>query len=397
VDHDFYTDPIIPLIEGDWIRSSKGTTLGADNGAGVALMMALLDAGNISHPPIEAIFTSEEERGMVGARAFDVSLLNGRRFINLDSEGEGIITVSSAAGAHLDIVIPVDTIPMPGGLITNRLWIHGLLGGHSGVDIDKGLANANVLIGRLLDTLKNSGYEFYISSINGGTQRNAIPMECEIIISFAEADSQAINALVLQIATTFRSDYPVDGNITIGMERVNPPRSIMTNSSLQRIVDGILSAPNGVLYMSPNIEGLVQTSSNLGVITTSNGTVTLLVFPRSSAPAEQRETLDRFIAVSQSIGAEMLIRNESPAWPFRVNSLLQAQAAAVFKSMYGREVSFEAVHAGLECGIFAEKIPDADIISIGPDIRGAHTPDESLSISSFKRFAEFVVRILESI
>ena len=392
--HDFLKDPIKLIIQGDRV-TADGTTLGADNGAGLAYIMAILASSDISHPPIEALITTDEEQGMTGSEFFDVSLFNGRRFINLDSEEEGVFTVSSAASADVDIIVPVETLPMPLGFASYMLMIKELTGGHSGVDIDKGLANANVLMGRLLQELGGAGAA--VSSINGGSQRNAIPRESAALISFSKNNMQTVQSIISRAEAAFKSAYPNDNNLEITLELTQAPQSVLSAGSLQRVLDGIMRTPNGVLSMNPDIEWLVQTSNNLGIVNTSPNTVTMLNMPRSSSVGEQAETLDKLRSLAGSIGAEAVIGSENPAWPLRVDSPLRNKMAEVFMGLYGAEPSIKAVHAGLECAVFAEKMPDGDFISIGPDISGAHSPDEWMSISSFNRVYEYLVRLLEKL
>ena len=395
--HDFLTDPLKLIVQGDRV-TADGTTLGADNAAGLAYIMAVLASADISHPPIEALITTDEEEGMSGAFFFDVSLLNGRRFINLDSEDEGVFTVSSAASADVDIILPVEISDLPDGFVSYILMVKGLTGGHSGTDIDKGLANANVLMGQLLRELGGAnsagGAGAAVSSINGGSLRNAIPRENAAVISFTEQNLQTVQSIISQAEAAFKSAYPNDANLEISLTLTQTPSGVLSGSSLQRLLNCIELTPNGVLSMSPDIEGLVQTSNNLGVITTSANMVTMLNFPRSSSVGEMEQTLNRLRSLAASVGAEALVYNENPAWPFMPDSPLRDTMAEVYTALYGTEPIIEAVHAGLECSVFAEKMPDGEFISIGPDIRAAHSPDEWMSLSSFNRVYEYLVRLL---
>ena len=396
--HDFIKDPIRLIIQDDRV-SADGTTLGADNAAGLAYIMAVLASQDISHPPIEAIITTDEEAGMKGAISFDVGLLRGRRFINLDSEDEGIFTVSSAASADVDIKVPIENIAMPEGFASYTLMIKGLIGGHSGVDIDKGFANANLLMGQLLRRLSQElgSTGVAVSSISGGSLRNAIPRESTAVISFADNNVQRVQAVISAAQAEFKSAYSHDANLEITLESAQAPAQVFNAASLQRVLDGIEQTPNGVISMSPDIEWLVQTSNNLGVITSSLDSVAMLSFPRSSSVEEQAQTLDRLRSLADSIGSEISISNENPAWPFNPNSPMLDKMTELFITMYGKEPSIEAVHAGLECAAFAEGMPDGEFISIGPDIRGAHSPDEWMSISSFNRVYEYLLKVLQEL
>ena len=310
--HDFEKDPIRPVIDGDWIRA-EGTTLGADNGAGMSIAMAVLASDNLSHPPIEALFTTFEEVGMTGATNFDVSRLQGRQFINLDSGGEGVITVSCASSADIDIAVKLDKQALPKGYVTFETTIKGLTGGHSGVDINEGLANANILMARLLREL-DSCCEIYLSGISGGSMRNAIPRESFATISCKENDLDAIRSSIKQAESAFKSEFPKDGGLSVTFESAEPAESVICRESFQKILDCVLQAPNGVLAMSAHIEGLVQTSCNLGVIVNDEDAVKLLFFPRSSSSSEQADTIGKFKTLAGSQGAEIVVANEKPPW-----------------------------------------------------------------------------------
>jgi dipeptidase D len=388
--HNFLTDPIIPITENDWVYA-PGTTLGADNGAGLAIILAILDATHLSHPPIEALITTEEETTMAGAVGFDASLLYGRRLINLDSMEEGIFTVSSAAMVNADLIIPIETEFVPDGLITYRLTVSGLMGGHSGVDIHKGLANANILMARLLNEIE----DVYVSSIDGGSARNAIPRECTAVISLRNSDS--IYSVVSQMESAFKTEFPFDENLSVTLEEISPAENAMSGESSQTVLDAILQIPNGVLVMSSDIEGLVQTSNNIGAIVTEGNTVMIKCAARSSYIAKLEEILDSIRSIANVTGARVETGNTSPAWPYRANSPLRDKMAEVFNQMYGTPPEIQAIHAGLESAVFALKMPDCDIISIGPDIFGYHSPSERMSLSSFYRTVEFLVNILEQI
>ena len=389
--HDFLTDPIVPVIEGDWIRA-QGTTLGADNGAGMGIAMAALASAAIPHPPIEAVFTTDEEVGMIGASSFDASLLRGRRLLNLDSGVDAVITVSCAASADVDISMPIEKSPPPEGFASYELAVKGLVGGHSGVDIHKGFANANILMARLLKEL--GGPDFRLCRIDGGAQRNAIPRECTAVVACAGSVSGTAKEAAARLEAAFRAEFPNDPGLSVTLEPSGPAISVMTSGNLERITGFILGAPNGVLSMSANIDGLVQTSSNLGVVITGESDVKAQIFPRSSSSAEQAETIRKHLALADSLGIGAKASNEKPPWEYRENSPLRDKAVEVFRAVYCTEPVIQAIHAGLECGIFVEKIQDADAIAVGPVILGAHSPDEKMSLSSFNKLCEAVMRLL---
>ena len=392
VEHDFLKDPIIPIIDGDWVKADR-TTLGADDGGGLSIIMAILASDELSHPQVEAIFTTDEEVGMVGAKAFDLSVLKGSRFINLDSETEGVFTVSSASSVYIQIPISIETETSPEGLAAYKLMVKGLAGGHSGVDIDKGHANANILTANLLNLLEN----IRIASINGGSARNAIPRECEAIILFDESNFTQIEEIVKQAEADYKTVYLSDVDLTVTLEKTDAISMVMSSDSQERVIRGILEMPNGVYSMSPSIDGLVQTSNNLGIVETDEETVKLTNYLRSSSFDDENALIEKIKEHADSIGARAEIAKQYPVWEYREASPLREKLIMVFTDMYGYEPVIEAIHAGLECALFVEKMPDVDIIAIGMDIVGAHSPDERMSISSYDRTYDFLVRLLEEL
>ena len=388
VRHDFLKDPISVIINDDWVKAA-GTTLGADNAGGLSLIMAVL-ASDIAHPPIEAIFTAEEETTMGGAWAFDVSRLLARRFINLDSESEGVFTVSSAGASDINVSIPVEYEITPEGFESYKLLVRGLTGGHSGVDINRGRANANVLAARLLSRLEKAR----AASIDGGSQKNAIPRECTVVISFDRGYFTQIKTVLEQMERDLRSEYPFEEGFNITLQKIDACQTVMSFDSQQTVISGMLLMPDGVLSMSADIEGLVQTSNNLGVVKTDGKTVRLTSFFRSSDIGGCDLGIKKLKGLMEALGAEVEIKNQAPPWEYKENSPLRDTMTAVFKEFYGKDPKVSAIHAGLECAVFAEKIPDCDFISIGMDIRSAHSPDEKMSISSFDRTGGYLAMVL---
>ena len=394
-EHDFLKDPIIPIIDGDWVFA-RGTTLGADNGAGMAAAMAVIASTDISHPPIEAVFTTDEEVGMIGAANFDAALLKGNRLINLDSGADAAVTVGCAASADVDITIPIKKQSFPANHTALELTVKGLVGGHSGVDIHKGFANANVLMARLLkDLFDYNG--IFLSTINGGAQRNAIPRECFAIIACKEDHLDTVIQAAESLETTFRAEFPKEPDLTIIVNPSETGSHVMTAETFGKILNFITTAPNGVLAMSAHIDGLVQTSTNQGVVITGENDVKILIFPRSSSSTEQAETISKYLTLAESLDIKARALNEKPPWEYREESPLRDIAADILCEIYGSKPEIMAIHAGLECGIFLEKIPGADAIALGPLILGAHSPDEKMSLVSFNNICEFLVRILGKI
>jgi len=390
--HDFFVDPIIPVVDGDWVKA-KGTTLGADDASGVSIIMAILAADNLSHPPIEAVLTTSEETDMGGAFYFDTTLLEGKRLINLDSDQEGTLTVSCVSSSTVNMFVPVEFGAVPDGLSTYILVVKGLMGGHSGTDIDKNRANANVLAARLLVAIDSGS--LHVTSIHGGSSKNAIPRECKVVLSFAENDFETIKTKLTHAEVEFREEYINETDLTVILEECEPAEKALNDSTLKKIIAGILFTPNGVLSMSSDYEGLVQTSNSLGIIDTGEEWVTLTSYLRSSLQSERELVLGKMNSLADVIGARVFATEQSPTWSYKADSALRDIMIALYEDLYGKAPFISSVHAGLECSIFAERISDVDIVSIGVTIQGAHSPDEQMSLSSFDRTCNFLVMLLE--
>lgn len=376
-------------VNGDFI-SAKGTTLGADNGIAVSMMMAILASQEIEHPRIEAVFTSNEEIGLLGASAIDLSKLSGRRLINLDSEDEGVFTVSCAGGNLTKAVIPVTREAFDGTPIVIK--ISGLSGGHSGIEIDKGRANANILMGRLLYKISKA-CDMRLVFADGGLKDNAIPAEAQagILVS----DEAKATEVVKSFENDIKNEYRVtDKNIKVEVTRAEYSIS-MTEESTKKIITFLACAPNGIEAMSADIEGLVQTSLNLGVLKTEKDRVLAGFCVRSSKESQKIMLSERIQALVKSLGGSVEIIGDYPGWDYKEESSLRDLLVEVFLSQYGYEPKIEAIHAGLECGILASKIPNLDSISIGPDLKEVHTPREKMSIPSVERVWKMLLEVLK--
>lgn len=387
-DFDFLNSGLKLLTDGEYI-SAEGTTLGGDDGIAVAISLAILDSDDISHPPIEAVFTIDEETGMDGAKFIDVSPLKGRRMINLDSEAENVLWVSCAGGGRVDIT--AEGVRINNQFPSYRLLITGLHGGHSGAEIHKGYANASILLGRVLKKL--SEYEIYISSLTGGKMDNAITRESECIFSTASDVSPVIKSLCNEIKEEYKS---VDPCIEFVLEKAEAD-TCFDRESTQNIISLLSSFPYGVMKMSEEIEGLVQTSLNLGTMDTNGNEIKFGFSVRSSVNTEREELTDRLKGIAEKHKACFDAYGEYPAWEYKKESPLRDAVARSYKELYGKEMDITAIHAGLECGLFSDKIKGLDCVSIGPDMQDIHTPDERLSIASSKRVYELLIRVLEVI
>lgn len=390
---DFLKDGLDLYVDGDFIKA-RDTTLGADNGIAVAMVLSILESQDIPHPPIEAVFTTDEETGMIGARALDMSVLNGKRMINLDSETEDIVTVSCAGGSDFEVNIPVKSVTRQGTLVT--LEIKGLQGGHSGVEINKNRVNANMIAGRVLNELK-SQLDFDIISINGGDKANAIPNRCVIELCVGNAEGFAILAqknfdtIKQEIADREPNFAP---EILVGDAG---EYSALDTKIKNKIIYTLLCAPNGVVEMSASIEGLVQTSLNLGVLMTTKESIIIHFALRSNKKSALIFLEQRLASFFDNLDLTYKTFGHYPPWEYNAKSALREIYCGSYFELFGTQPRVRAIHAGLECGVFASQIDNFDCISIGPAMHDVHTTQERLSISSTQKMYELIIKILEKL
>ena len=370
---------------------ARGTTLGGDDGIAVAMMLALLADGTLPHPPLEAVFTADEEIGMPGAAALDASPLRGRRMINLDSEEEGIFTVSCAGACVAECRLPLARESAAGEAVT--LCIGGLAGGHSGQEIDKGRANACRLMGSVLYRLL-AAPQVRLLAVDGGRKHNAIPAACTA--ELLTDDAAALQAAAAQWTEAFRQEYAAaDPGITVTAEphgRRTAPA--LTRASARKAVCMLLDLPDGVQAMSRDIPGLVQTSLNLGILATQAETLSATFLVRSALDAEKHLLCDRLSCLMDVLGGSVGFRNDYSSWEYRRDSALRTRMAAVYRAQYGTEPKIAAIHAGLECGLFCGKLPGLDAVSIGPNLTDIHTCRERMDIASVQRVWRFLCEVL---
>ena len=381
-------------VDGDQVRA-KDTTLGGDNGIAVAMALAILESKELSHPRVEAVFTVDEEIGLLGAGSIDVSPLKGKLMLNLDSEDEGVFTVSCAGGNMSDCKLPIQTKSYSGKVY--ELGITGCKGGHSGVEIDKGRSNPNVLMGRLLEDMAGRvNGEFAIVSVEGGLKDNAIPTQSKAVIVCNDADCVA--AAVESMQGVFSNEYSTaDPDITISVKETEVSGvMVMDEESTSKTICLLNCLPNGIQAMSMDIPGLVQTSLNMGIVKTQKDFLRISLCVRSSIESEKRMLNRRVDTLVRQLGGTTEVLGDYPGWEYKKDSVLREKMIEVFKNQYGKEPKVEAIHAGLECGMFAGKIPGLDCVSMGPDLNQIHTVRESMSISSVQRVYEFVLKVLES-
>ncbi len=390
---DFEKDPIEAYVDGEYIKA-RGTTLGADNGIGVAMVLALLERNDIDHPAIEAVFTTDEETGMYGAAALDYTCLKGRYMINIDSEEENILTVSCAGGINFEMSLPIERTSSRGTKLT--LALGGLKGGHSGVDIDKGRINANILMAKLLSYISRE-VDFDIISLDGGDKNNAIPVSCKA--QLVTKDFDAFLEAYEHYAGYFEDGlFETEDGIAFDCKKEEDGEYMAISPTVKnKIIYTVVHMPDGVIEMSSEIEDLVETSLNLGILSTSYDKMFFSSAMRSNKTSGLNMLKERLCDFAEACGGKGSFSGEYPPWEYTKDSRLQKIYSKVYTDITGKEIYTEAIHAGLECGLFAANIPVLDCISIGPDMEGIHTVNEKLNICSVKRVYDVIVKVLENL
>ena len=393
---DFDTQGIDMYVDGDWVRA-RGTTLGADNGLGVATIMAILESKDIPHPAIEALFTIDEETGMTGALNLKGGILQGQILLNLDTEEDDEIDIGCAGGIDVTATRGYNVEEVPEGSVGYTITVKGLNGGHSGMDIHKGLGNANKIMNRLLfDGFENFGLQ--VSEINGGSLRNAIPREsvAKVIISemFDEAYLFDMQEIINDIKAEFKTTEP---NLTIEIVKGDLPENVMDLGVQEGIIRAIYAAHNGVYRMSADMEDLVETSNNIARVIVKDGEISIGCLTRSSVESSKFDLANALRSAFELVGCEVELSGSYPGWTPNVNSEILEVLKAIYEKQNGEQPKVVACHAGLECGILGTNYPEMDMISFGPTIHGAHSPDERASISSAQKYWKFVLEILSNI
>lgn len=395
--HDFEKDPLKLYIDGDFIRA-KGTTLGADNGAAIAYQMAILASDNLEHPALEMLMTIDEERGMTGVANMHPEYLQGKILINLDSEEEGEFLVSCAGGVRTKITLNCSYHQPQKTLVFYRISIVGLLGGHSGADIHLERGNSNILMGRLLAGI-NEDIDFKLSQIQGGSKDNVITRESEAIIGIEETDKEKLSNIIVTWNKIFQSELRVqDPGVNIVLECLGEEEhTVLPNEIKEKCIQILVLHPNGVQAMSKDMDDLVETSLNLGIVESTQDSIVFSSALRSSVPTKKEAMVLQVKTLANLAEAKFEKTADYPAWVYEPHSPIREIAINVFERMYGKRPDIKAIHAGLECGFISEKLPGVDMISFGPNIWGAHSPDERLSIESTRRMWEFLIELLKNI
>jgi dipeptidase D len=396
-EHDFDNDPIKAYIDGDWVRA-EGTTLGADNGIGVAAGLAVLESKDLIHPPMEFLFTVDEETGLTGAKGLKPGFLNAGIMLNLDSEEDGAVYVGCAGGMDTAGVLRYTSNAAPEAHTAVEIMISGLKGGHSGLDIHSGRGNAIKFLTRALSSLAAQYPTLQLSTLAGGSKRNAIPREAECVI-YVPADAvEAVLASAAQFTDTFLKEIrTVEPDLLVSMKTTEGNAAVIGRAEFERLLDVLQALPHGVLKMSADIDGLVETSTNLATITMENGAITVGSSQRSSVESEKFDAVASVAAVFRLAGFEVVQGDGYPGWQPNMESKALKFVRQSHKDLFGADPEIKAIHAGLECGLIGEVYPDMDMISFGPTIMGAHSPDECLNIPTTAKFWQLVTKTLENI
>ena len=391
--HDFTKDPLQLRIDGDYIYATD-TTLGADNGIAVAMGLAVLASNDIEHPALEVLVTVDEEAGMSGAMALDGNLVKGKYILNLDSEEEGHLLVSCAGGVTALSTIPVEFKDADSSKVAYSLEIKGLLGGHSGMDIIKQRANSNKLLGRLLNLIS---IDFDLAKVEGGSKNNAIPRESDCVLMINPSDKETFISDVERITATFKHEFSTsDPGLEVICKETTAPAKVLNCDSKSRVISMLNIIPNGIQTMSMDIENLVESSTNIGVLRTTDYAVTFECAVRSSVGSLKTDITNRMELLTKQLNGTLQLISDYPAWEYAKNSQLEKMCIDAYKNLTGNEPIIMALHAGLECGLLLEKMPHAEAISFGPNMYDVHTPNEHLSISSTENTWKFLLAVLKS-
>jgi dipeptidase D len=395
--HDFLKDPIELVRKGNFLMAN-GTTLGADNGIGVATNLAVMDDRSLEHGPLEFLFTVDEETGLTGASNLSPEMLESKVLLNLDSEEEGEITVGCAGGKDTMGTWKLHFEPAPANLKAMQVKVTGLKGGHSGIETDKGRGNAVKIMNRTLLALGQNGAR--LSTIDGGDKHNAIPRECDSVVLIPPRKIKKAKSIVGNMCATIKAEIAtVDPDLLIELIEINPGNilKVMRKSEQQRLCKTIAAIPHGVIKMSADIPGLVETSTNLAVIKTQEESVRIVTSQRSSVASEIEEIVDAVSSVLELGGASVENTHGYPGWKPDLDSPVLKIAKSAYQALFGKEPIVKAIHAGLECGVIGECIPGMDMISFGPTLEAVHSPDERIHIDTVEKFWIFLLRVLQNV
>jgi dipeptidase D len=395
VEHDFMKDPIHTKVDGEWVKAT-GTTLGADNGIGVAALLASASDPSVAHGPLELLFTIDEETGLTGAANLDGSLLSGRTLLNLDSEDDGVLFVGCAGGADTLLFLSPKWQKPAAGAKPYAIEIAGLRGGHSGLNIHENRGNALKLLARVLLEAMESGVAYELSDVRGGSKHNAIPREAEAVVFLEESAVEKLRAVATKMTADFKGELAgIDDGLDVKIAPRTGDGSVLSQADRDRLLRLLVALPHGVLGMSPAIPGLVETSSNLAVVDRDGERVKVVTSSRSSVAPTLRAVLAGIRSSATLAGAAIEMADGYPGWKPNLSSRVLGVVKDVFQRRWGAPPKVTAIHAGLECGLLGERVPGLDMVSFGPQIEGAHSPDERLHIPSVARFWDALKETLD--
>jgi dipeptidase D len=397
VSHDFSKDPINAKMEGEWIQA-EGTTLGADNGVGACAALAIMEDDTLVHPPVECLFTVDEETGLTGATKIQPGFLKGKKLLNLDSEDEGEFTIGCAGGADTQISLPLQKDNTDSGEVY-KIKLSGFRGGHSGIDINQGRGNAIKLLARILWQVSSVGVPFRLVSIEGGNLRNAIPREAWASVILDPSEKDRFSDSSQKAFENINAEYAaVETEAVLSFERSDESTTIsLTRDSQNKLINLLFTLPHGVVTMHPEMEGLVETSTNLAVVHTHEESAEVICSTRSSMASAIQATRDTIVAISSLVNADVVLEEGYPGWTPNLQSPLLQTMKDIYKKTFNKEAHVAAVHAGLECGIIGEKFPGMDMISFGPTIEHPHSPDERVHVGSVEKFWTFLTTVLSEL
>jgi dipeptidase D len=393
--HDFSKDPIRTDIKGEWVYA-QGTTLGADNGIGLASALAVMEDKSLIHGPLEFLFTVDEETGLTGANKIQKGFLNGKMLLNLDSEDEGTFTIGCAGGADSTLVLPLQRKKTASKNLY-KLHVHGFRGGHSGLDINQGRGNAIKLLARVLGQAQG-GAKFEIVSVEGGSKHNAIPREAVALLACPPVQVRTMTTLLKKAFDKIKNEYKaIEPDAAYTLEPVSGKDFALTQGSQRTLVDFLIALPHGVIAMHPEIPGLTETSTNLAIVKTGKKEFTVLCSTRSSVASALDATRDVIKSVCVLAGSRMEMNDGYPGWMPNLDSSLLKKLREIYHKTFGKEAEVVAVHAGLECGIIGEKFPGMDMISFGPTMKNPHSPEEHVHTGSVEKFWKFLTTALDGL
>jgi len=396
VEHDFDKDPIYPYIDGDWVKA-KGTTLGADNGIGVACALAVLEANDVEHGPLECLFTLDEETGLTGASSLKKNWLKADILINMDSEDLGTIFIGCSGGKNTAATFKAKLEKAPRNYSSFELKVAGLKGGHSGLEIHVGRGNAVKILNRAIWSYSQEN-NIRLAEINGGNKHNAIPREAFAVVLVPKNDEKKLKKFVTKYNETVKAEYiSVEPDLLVSVEKHAVPDKVMDEKTQKHLLNALYAIPHGVIKMSNDIPGLVETSTNLAVVETKGKNINIVTSQRSPVASQNVDITNMVSSVLKLAGAEITYGDGYPGWAPDIHSDILKVFKSTFTKMYGKEPEVTAIHAGLECGIIKEKYPDMDMISFGPTMRDVHSPDEKLQISTVPEFYNQLKTVLQNI